>query len=158
MSTYPYTGNEYSDKSDHIDRILAEHINDLQDEVATVESVITGGEENQVLKAGAEGKAEWGKGSGGFQAVSVTADWSDAGNAWSDIKTSTEMVGRSEGLDLAILFITIWEGTADPDDFGLLRIINENTRTWLHGMASYPSSGTVYIVGVEYDWEAGVPM
>ena len=59
MPTYSYSGNTYTDKTDLVDKIQAAHVNDLQDEVEIVEGVLTGGEENKVLVANADGKASW---------------------------------------------------------------------------------------------------
>jgi len=65
MTKYSYSGNDYADKADHVSRIEAVDINDLQDEVEIVEGVLTGGTDGQVLTANAEGKANWEDASGG---------------------------------------------------------------------------------------------
>ena len=149
MSTYPYTGNEYSDKTDHVDRILAEHINDLQDEVAAVEGVLTGGTDGQVLTADETGKANWEDASGGgLQAVTVNGDWSDASQAWSDIKSATGMQDFTADLELQI---SLWEGNGDPGDYGYLSVRNSFgviSPNFEIPFSSYPSSGTAYILGI----------
>jgi hypothetical protein len=147
MSTYSYSGNDKTDKQDHVDRYLAAHINDLQDEVEIVEGVITGGTEGQVLTADANGKAGWedaSGGGGGFQPVTVSGDWSNFDTLWSDIQASTGMGVPPAGYYLSIC---LWEGPTDSDDYADCYIAS-NEKEYNLSFASPPTSGTAYIVGI----------
>lgn len=63
MSNYKHSGNEYTDKQDYIDKYLASHINDLQDEVDYIEGLLTSGSQFHMLLADENGKVIWSSGS-----------------------------------------------------------------------------------------------
>lgn len=85
-----------------------------------------------------------------FAEVPVTANWTTASNALADIETATG-IDFPSSLDV---FVSLWEGSSDPDDFAVLHAGGTGAPEWVahNGLAcaftSAPSSGTVYITGV----------
>ena len=86
-----------------------------------------------------------------FTPIAVTAAWSTAANAFSDIETET-------GMDLSTpphtIFFMLWEGAFDSDDVAVLKVAKttgtasytdmyESAATW----DSAPSTDYAYIVG-----------
>ena len=151
MSTYPHSGNEYIDKQDHVDIYKAKDINDVQNEIAYVENVLTGGANGQVLTADVEGKANWedASGGGGFQSITVNSDWTTAQNAWNDIKASTGMEFFNTGGNNSQLLIYLW---ASGDNWARLKGTSDTSWVYdsYYGFNSPPSSGTAYIIGITF--------
>lgn len=56
---YSYSGNQYTNKTNYIDKANASDINDLQNEVEIIEGVLTNGTTGHVLTADNNGKATW---------------------------------------------------------------------------------------------------
>ena len=86
-----------------------------------------------------------------FTPIAVTAAWSTAANAVSDIETET-------GMDLSAppfnVFIHLWEGEYDHDDVAVLKIAKTTgTATWTDMFSSAatwdhaPSTDYAYMVG-----------
>lgn len=86
-----------------------------------------------------------------FTPIAVTAAWSTAANAVTDIETETS-------IDLSVpphtIFFFLWEGEFDSDDVAVLKVAKTSgTATWTDMFASAaawdsaPSTGYAYIVG-----------
>lgn len=88
----------------------------------------------------------------GFTPVAVTATWATAANAKTDIETAT---GITFPADTALydIFVTLWEGPDDPDDFAVLACKDTPAFTAPNGadaaFASAPTSGVAYIAGIQ---------
>lgn len=83
--------------------------------------------------------------------IDVTADWTTAANAKTDIESVI-------GLDLSAppytLYFYLWEGDADSDDFASLKVAKSTgTASWTDTFAnstpwnSAPTSGIAYLIG-----------
>ena len=55
----------------------------------------------------------------GVGPVPVNSDWTTAANAKADIQAATGITFPADAL-LQDVFVTLWEGTSDPDDFAVL--------------------------------------
>jgi len=86
-----------------------------------------------------------------FTPIAVTADWSTAANAVTDIETKT-------GMDLSApprtVFFMLWEGEFDSDDVAVLKVAKTTgTTSWTDMYASAaawdsaPTTDYAYIVG-----------
>ena len=94
----------------------------------------------------------------GATPVSVSGDWTTAATAKSDIETAT---GITFPADTALkdIFVTLWEGSADQDDFAVLRCSDTPEWTAQNGaaaaFASAPVSGAAYIMGMSINGVIG---
>lgn len=92
----------------------------------------------------------WVPGVAGATPVAVTADWATAANAKTDIETATGMTFPADTA-LDDIFVTLWEGPGDADDFAVLLVKDTPSYTAPNGetaeFASAPASGVAYIIG-----------
>ena len=113
---------------------------------------------SNLLKMLAEGEEEM-----GFFAVPVLSDWTILANAWTDIKAATGFEGRDNTPDGANLYINLWEGTLDPDDYACLYVCNGNAIAYNNhfgdpaGFTTSPTTGTAYIIGIDFSYANAVP-
>jgi len=88
----------------------------------------------------------------GFFAVPVTGDWATPANCWADIGTATGMLVDTESDWSTTLYIYLWEGEGDPNDYAALVATPDGASYEPYGsntpFTSPPSSGTAYIVGM----------
>ena len=89
----------------------------------------------------------------GMIPVAVRSDWADPLNAMADIQFSTGLVFPGAGI-VNCLYIMLWEGPNDPDDYASLFASTLDPATYsslsVAGTSwdSAPTSGTAYIIGV----------
>jgi hypothetical protein len=94
---------------------------------------------------------------GCFCAVPVLSDWTLAANAAADIKTATGIIYPNGFPDDAYVEICLWEGPAVIQDFAMLMVRNGTMFSYYNSyttnstlFSSPPTSGTAYILGIEY--------
>lgn len=83
--------------------------------------------------------------------VTVNGDWSNAAQALADIQASTNLE-----FTLVDMFVFLWEGPTDPDDYAVLHAAGVGAPEWLShtgqpsAFASAPVNGDAYISAVIY--------
>jgi hypothetical protein len=84
--------------------------------------------------------------------IDVTANWTTAANAQSDIQTT---IGMDLTAPVYNMYFFLWEGDVDSDDFACLKIAQTTgTPTYTDEFASStpwssaPSSDVAYLIGV----------
>lgn len=86
-----------------------------------------------------------------FTGVDLTATWVTPANAKADIETATGMTFPADTAKKDI-FVTLWEGAGDADDFAVLFVGDTPAYLSPNGVAatftSAPVTGTAYIVGL----------
>ena len=86
MARYSYSGNKkHKKKQNHASEYLPYLINELADEIEIVEQVLSGGEEEQVLTADSNGKAQWAEASGGGGALASFSYEPGENENWGDL-------------------------------------------------------------------------
>lgn len=90
-----------------------------------------------------------------FQKVRVNSDWSIPSNVWADIKLATGMQSRNMGTAYGTqLYINLWEGMGDPDDYARLNVDNVNGDEnigFKYDFFSVPPVGAnVYIISIQF--------
>jgi len=82
--------------------------------------------------------------------VAVTATWATAANAKTDVESATGITFPADSA-LWDIFVVLWEGPDDPDDFAVLLAKDTPSFTAQNGEAagftSAPTSGSAYILG-----------
>lgn len=128
--------------------ILANGIDELEEEVSAIESSLLGrGRDDIGGKITALQEAVGGM-TGGWGDITVTSDWSTESNVLGDIVTSLGL-GKPGGIS-ATLVLVLWKGLSDPDDYATFEISSSGGE-WGNGFRSNPSNGnTVKIIGASY--------
>ena len=84
-----------------------------------------------------------------FIPVQVTADWTTANNAYTDVKTALEASFPMTFPYNMTIYITLVEGSTDENDMGRLQVTSTGVATWTAGFSTYPQKGQeVYIVDI----------
>ena len=86
-----------------------------------------------------------------FTKVAITATWATPANAKTDIESATGMTFPADTAKNDI-FVTLWEGAGDADDFAVLYVGDTPAYLAPNGLASTwvsaPVAGTAYIVSI----------